>query len=109
MTDLSQTTYIIQYSIGSRILYIYINLPAQWLHLKQEIYLLSSLIVIQSSAAAIPAVVIAFCCHCHHSTAVTVCHCHCVLPSMPFIIMCCRCRLLPLLFVALAVHNGDVA
>ena len=61
MTDLSQTTYIIQYSIGSRILYIYKNLPAQcqWLHLKQEGYLSSSLVVIQSSAAAIPAVVIA--------------------------------------------------
>ena len=109
MTDLSQTTYIIQYSIGSSILYIYINLPAQLLHLKQEGYLSLSLVVIQSSAAAIPAVVVAYCCHCHRSTAVTVCHCRRVLLSMPIIIMCRHCRLLPLSFVALAVRNGDVA
>ena len=100
--------YTIQY-IGSRILYKKKTLPGQWLHLKQEGYLSSSLVDIQSSAAAIPAVVIAYCCHCHCSTVVMVRCCCRVLLSMPIIIMCCRCCLLPLLFVALAVCNGDVA
>ena len=90
MTNLSETTYIIQYSIGSRILYK--NLPAQWLHLKQEGYLSLSLIVIQSNAAAIPAIVIAvlqsWC-----ATVVVHC-CQCPSSSCAAIVVCCHCRLL---------------